>query len=139
MSDMKTTETDSDPISFLARHENRGRAEDARTVMEMMQRITGQPPRMWGDSIIGFGSYGYARRDGTRHRYFRTGVSPRKTALTVYVMPGFSEYADLLGRLGKHKHSASCLYLGRLSDVDGAVLEELIARGWRDMARLYPE
>ena len=138
MSDMKTVETDADPAAFLARVENRGRAEDAAEVVEMMRRITGYGPRMWGDSIIGFGRYDYARKDGSQHSFFRTGVSPRKQNLTVYIMPGFSQFADQLARLGPHKHSSSCLYLGRLTSVDGAVLEELIRASVAEMDRRYP-
>ena len=138
MSDMKTVETDVDPAAFLAQVENRGRAEDTAEVVEMMTRITGYSPRMWGDSIIGFGRYDYTRKDGSAHSFFRTGVSPRKQNLTVYIMPGFSAYSEILARLGPHKHSSSCLYLGRLKTVDGAVLEELIRASVAEMDRRYP-
>ena len=138
MSDMKTTETDADPALFLASIDNRGRAEDAQEVMEMMARLTGQPPRMWGDSIIGFGSYDYTRKDGSEHRFFRTGLSPRKQNLTIYLMPGVKKYAETLKRLGPHKHSVSCLYLGRLKNVDTGVLEEVIRQSLNDMGDMYP-
>ena len=138
MSDMKTAETDADPALFLSRIENRGRAEDAQAVMEMMARLTGQPPRMWGDSIIGFGAYNYARKDGSEHRFFRTGLSPRKQNLTIYLMPGVKKYAETLKRLGPHKHSVSCLYLGRLKNVDTGVLEEVIRQSLNDMGDMYP-
>lgn len=139
MSDMKTVETDADPIAFLSGVEDAGRRDDAEEVMRMMQRITGQPPRMWGDSIIGFGAYRYSRTDGSEHRFFRTGISPRKANLSIYLMPGTGKYEALLSRLGPHKRAVSCLYLGRISKVDKAVLEKLIAASWADMADMYPE
>ncbi|MEM7267740.1 MAG: DUF1801 domain-containing protein [Pseudomonadota bacterium] len=137
MSDMKTVENDADPAAFLASVENRGRAEDAAAVTNMMARVTGLPPRMWGDSIIGFGAYDYKRRDGSAHRFFLTGVSPRKQKLTIYIMPGFKPYQEILSRLGPHKHSASCLLLGRLAKVNLAVLEELVAASVSDMRAEY--
>ncbi len=97
---MKTAENDGDVEAFLASVSNRGRAEDAAVVAEMMQRITGCPPRMWGDSIIGFDGYDYKRRDGLAHRWFVTGVSPRKANLTIYIMPGFKRYPEIMVRLG---------------------------------------
>jgi len=138
MSEMKTAETDVDPAAFLDAVENAGRREDTAEVVEMMGRITGYPARMWGPSIIGFGSYTYQRKDGSEHRFFLTGVSPRKANLTVYIMPGFKKYGGLLDRLGKHKHSVSCLYLGRLRNVDRDVLEELVRTSVADMRAMYP-
>ncbi|MEM8787049.1 MAG: DUF1801 domain-containing protein [Pseudomonadota bacterium] len=135
---MKTVETDADPAVYLAGIAHAGRREDAASVMAMMARVTGWPPRIWGDSIIGFGAYEYARADGSRHRFFRTGLAPRKANLVVYVMPGVAKYADHLVRLGPHRHSVSCLYLGRLKSVDMAVLEDLVRVSVADMARLYP-
>ena len=134
---MKTAENDGDTAAFLASVANKGRAEDAAVVAQMMQRITGSPPRMWGDSIIGFDGYDYKRRDGSAHRWFITGVSPRKANLTIYVMPGFRRYADIMARLGPHKNSISCLYLTRLARIDVAVLEELITASVTDMRAAY--
>lgn len=92
---------------------------------------------MWGDSIVGFGEYHYKYKSGREGDWFITGFSPRKQNLTIYIMPGFSEYADLLKKLGKHKHSVSCLYLNKLADIDFQVLEKLIAKSVVDMASLY--
>ena len=136
---MKTAENDGDVAAFLTSVAHRGRAEDAGVVADMMQRITGCPPRMWGDSIIGFDGYDYRRRDGSPHRWFITGVSPRKANLTIYIMPGFKKYQDLLARLGPHKTSVSCLYLGRLAKVDMGVLEELISQSVALMRAAYHE
>lgn len=136
---MKTAENDRDVEAFLASVANRGRAEDAAVVSAMMQRITGCPPRMWGDSIIGFDGYDYQRRDGSAHRWFVTGVSPRKANLTIYIMPGFKRYSEIMPRLGPYKNSISCLYLTRLARVDVAVLEELISASVEDMRAAYHE
>jgi hypothetical protein len=136
---MKTAENDGDVEAFLASVSNRGRAEDAAVVAEMMQRITGCPPRMWSDSIIGFDGYDNKRRDGSAHRWFVTGVSPRKANLTIYIMPGFKRYPEIMARLGPYKNSISCLYLTRLARIDMAVLEELIAASVVNMRAAYHE
>jgi hypothetical protein len=137
VSENKTMENDRDVVAFLNCVENPRRAEDARVVAAMMQRVTGCAPRMWGDSIIGFDRYEYARKDGSRHTFMMTGVSPRKAALTVYVMPGFSAYTHHLARLGRHRHSTSCLYLPNLADIDMGVLEEIIADSVKSMRARY--
>lgn len=139
MSEMKTTPNENDVEGFLKCVENKRRADDARAVAAMMARITGCGPKMWGDSIIGFGSYTYKRRDGSAHSYLLTGLSPRKAALTIYIMPGFSAYGDLLAQLGPHKHSRSCLYITRLDKVDQTVLAEIIRRSIADMCQQYPD
>lgn len=105
---------------------------------DMMAEVTGEPPVMWGDSIIGFGRYRYARRDGSQHAFFLTGVSPRKTALTVYIMPGFADFADLLARLGPHTRSVSCLHIKRLDAVDFDLLTELVRRSVEVMRARHP-
>ncbi len=106
--------------------------------LEVMERVTGDPPKMWGPSIIGFGSYTYSRADGSVHQSLRTGFAPRKANLVVYLMPGVARYADALAGLGKHKHSVSCLYLGRLKNLDLGVLEEVIKASVADMEEMYP-
>ena len=137
MSDMKTVENDGDVNAYLGSVDNRRRREDARRVARMMQEVTGETPRMWGDSIIGFGKYRYRRSDGSEHGWMLTAVAPRKAALTVYIMPGFKPYRDLMQRLGKHRHSVSCLYITRLENVDFDVLTELVRRSVADMRQKY--
>lgn len=138
MSDMKTVPSDVSPTDFLLQVPQRKRAKDAATVIEMMQRTTGEDPVMWGPSIIGFGRYNYTRKDGSAHSSFLTGVSPRKANLVLYVMPGFSKYGELLEKLGPHKTGACCLYLTRLEALDHDVLEALIARSVKDMRAMHP-
>ena len=94
----------------------------------MMRRATGKRAKLWGSSIVGYGRYHYRYDSGRSGESMLTGYSPRKQAMTVYIMPGFDAYGSLLKRLGKHKVSKSCLYIRRLSDVDEDVLEELITK-----------
>ena len=93
-----------------------------------MKEITKKKAVMWGPSIVGFGSYHYKYESGREGDMPLTGFSPRKQSLTVYIMPGFDEYEDMLGRLGKHKVGKSCLYINKLADVDKSVLRELIEK-----------
>lgn len=137
MAKLKTTETDASVDEFLAAVENDKRRVDALTVKTIMERLTGQPPKMWGSSIVGFGAYDYKYPTGNSGRWMMTGFSPRKTALTVYIMPGFSKYDDLMAKLGKHKTGKSCLYINKLEDVDQGVLEELITLSFEHMKASY--
>ncbi|MBK7218464.1 MAG: DUF1801 domain-containing protein [Candidatus Promineofilum sp.] len=126
MAENKTKPTDASVEEFLnAVPDERKRADSFRLV-EIMREITGEEPVMWGDSIVGFGSYHYKYASGREGDQGLTGFSPRKASLTIYITPGFDRYGDLLGRLGKFTTSKVCLYVKRLSDVDEAVLRELI-------------
>lgn len=127
MAELKTRPTGKSVPEFLDGVENETRRRDAKTLNAIMARITGEPGRMWGASIVGFGSYSYANTAGKDFEWMLTGFSPRKGALTVYIMPGFSRYDALMTRLGKFKTGKSCLYINKLDDVDLTVLEELIA------------
>ena len=137
MSDMKTVQSQHSVASFLKAVQNPRRRDDAQAVVAMMQDITGKPAKMWGPSIIGFDRYYYKRKDGSAHSFMITGLSPRKAALTLYTMPGFSNYGDLMERLGRFKTSKSCLYITRLENVDLDVLRELITRTVEDMRAIY--
>ncbi len=134
---LKTVENDGDVREFLESVASEVRRADAWKTVRMMEAASGEQPRMWGESIVGFGRYRYRRSDNTEHSWMLTGVSPRKSSLVVYVMPGFSSYGDILGRLGRHRHSVSCLYITRLSNIDFDVLTELVTRSVADMRRKY--
>lgn len=137
MAEMKTQETDASVDDFLDAVEPDRRRQDGRILCDLMSRVTGLEPKMWGPSIVGFGRYHYKYHSGREGDFFLTGFSPRKSALSVYIMPGFSEYADLMDQLGKHKTGRSCLYINKLDDVDLRTLEELIRRSVATMKSRY--
>jgi len=115
------------------------RRADAETLLVWFEDITGLKPRMWGPSIIGFGRYHYKYESGREGDFMLTGFSPRKSAMTLYIMPGFQsdEMQKKLAVLGKHKLGKSCLYINRLSDVDLEVLREIVEDGLDYMRKNY--
>lgn len=138
MSENKTRPTEQSPEDFIASVEHDTRRADARTLLDLMRTITGWEARMWGSAIIGFGEYHYKYESGREGDFMRTGFSPRKANMVVYIMPGYTDFSEILGRLGKHKLGKSCLYINKLADVDMGVLEELIRAGLDDMEKKYP-
>ena len=133
MAELKTKRTEASVDDFIAGIADEQRRDDCRALLTMMKRVSKAPPKMWGASMVGFGSYHYRYASGREGEWFLAGFSPRRQDLTVYVMAGFEDYPELMARLGKYKTGKSCLYLKRLSDVDAAVLEKLIAASVRDM------
>ncbi len=134
---MKTTETDADVGAFLEGVKPDRRQRDGIALRDMIQRLTGLEPKMWGPNIVGFGRYHYKYDSGREGDLFLTGFSPRKTSLSIYIMPGFGDYGPLMAKLGKHKTGKSCLYVNKLDDVDLRVLEELIRRSVDFMRQKY--
>ncbi|MFW6069290.1 MAG: DUF1801 domain-containing protein [Chloroflexota bacterium] len=126
MSDLKTKPTDESVTAFLDSVEDEKKREDSYAVMDLMREVTGEAPKMWGDSIVGFGSYHYRYESGREGDWFLVGFAPRKRNLSLYIMSGFEEYDDLLDELGKHKTGKSCLYINRMDDVDEDVLRRLV-------------
>ncbi|HVT45757.1 MAG TPA: DUF1801 domain-containing protein [Thermoanaerobaculia bacterium] len=126
MAELKTKATGSSVDEFLAAIPDESRRRDCLTVLEMMKKATKAEPKMWGPSIVGFGSYHYKYESGREGDWFAAGFSPRKKDLTLYIMAGFDRYEDLMSRLGKFKTGKSCLYVRNLGDIDLAVLRELI-------------
>ena len=126
----KTQPTDASIDDFLAGLSER-RRDEARQLIAMMQDISGEPPVLWGPSIIGFGCVQYRLASGRIGEMGAIGFSPRKAALTIYIAEGFDRYGDLLGRLGKYRTGRSCLYLTKLADADLGVLRELVAASHR--------
>lgn len=135
---MKTQANDASVNAFIESVDNAGRREDAFVLLDLMNKTTGAKPVMWGESIIGYGNYEYARADGSQHRFMITGFSPRKANMTVYIMPGFKPYEKQLSELGKCKNSSSCLYLPRLKNIDLAVLSDIVADSIVRMKERYP-
>ncbi len=126
MSEPKTRPTDASVDDYLDEIEDETRREDCRTLVRIMKKVTGARPRMWGPSIVGFGTYHYKYASGREGDWPLTGFSSRKRELTLYIMAGFSRYDELMAKLGKHKTGKSCLYVKRLADVDLKVLERLV-------------
>ena len=137
MADLKTKPTRKSVKKFLDAVENERRREDAYRVLEIMKEITGEEPKMWGPSIVGFGSYHYKYATGNEGDWPVTGFSPRKTALTLYIMAGFSKYDELLGKLGKHKTGKSCLYINKLDDVHLPTLKKLVRESVKQVRRTW--
>jgi Domain of unknown function (DU1801) len=138
MADNKTTETNADVAAFVAAITDAVQRADAEMLIETMAKKSGHPPKMWGPSIIGFDSYHYKYDSGREGDSLRIGFSPRKGQTVLYLMDGYHDHADQLARLGKHKMGKSCLYIKRLSDVDQAVLGEMIAGSLAYMDAKYP-
>ena len=125
MAELKTQANDASVANFLAQQGDERRA-DCEAVQQMMEAATGEPARMWGGSIVGFGRYAYTNTTKKTYEWPLVGFSPRKNDLTLYIMPGFDGFAELMAALGKHKTGKSCLYLKKLADVDQQVLRRLI-------------
>jgi len=126
MAELKTVKNDQPVDLFLQKVEDPNKRQDSYTILEMMETITGEKAKMWGDSLVGFGDIHYKYASGRQGDWMLTAFSPRKQNLTLYIMSGFDQHAELLSRLGKYKTGKGCLYINRLSDVDQNVLRELI-------------
>ena len=133
MSEPKTRPTTASVQEFLAGQPDARRA-DCEAIVAMMRKATGEPPEMWGPSIVGFGRYAETRSDGKVFEWPVAGFSPRKNDLTLYIVPALLEDEATMARLGKHKSGKSCLYIRKLEDIDMAVLERLVKASVRAMA-----
>ncbi|HEV7659732.1 MAG TPA: DUF1801 domain-containing protein [Allosphingosinicella sp.] len=138
MAEIKTKATGVSVDDFIEAVPNPQRREDGKKVRAMMERVTGEPARMWGPTIVGFGSYHYKYESGHEGVMCRLGFSPRKAELVLYVLTEAPEQEPLLARLGKHKTGKCCLYIKKLSDVDEAVLEALTVDALAHMDAKYP-
>lgn len=130
----KTRKTDASVTAFLAGVEHPTRRADAQRLDEIFREVTGWSPKMWGPSIVGYGGYHYKYDSGREGDMCATGFSPRKANLVVYILPGYTDFGDILADLGKHKLGKSCLYINKLADIDEAVLKRLIRAGLDDLA-----
>ncbi len=134
----KTRATDADVTAFLEAVGHPGRRADALALDRLFRDVTGWRPRMWGPTMVGYGQYHYVYASGREGDMLATGFSPRKSNLSIYIMPGYRDYSAILARLGKHRHGKSCLYVNKLADIDTGVLEELIRAGLNDLQAKYP-
>ena len=139
MAENKTQKTGASVAKFLAAIKDETRRKDSAAVAGLMKKVTGSKAEMWGPSIVGFGNFHYKSDSGREGDFFLVGFSPRKAALTLYLMGGFADFDKLLTKLGKHKMSGSCLHIKRLEDVDKRVLEQLIGRSFAARKKKYGE
>ena len=138
MVEIKTKKNDASVEAFLQTIKEEEKIKDCAVVLKMMKQITKQEPKMWGSSIVGFGSFHYkSERSKQEGDWFMIGFSPRKQNLTIYIISGFDLYMEQLKNLGKHTTSVSCLYVKRLSDINIKVLEELVSLSFKHMKEKY--
>jgi Domain of unknown function (DU1801) len=139
MAELKTKQTKASVEKFLNQIPDETKREDCFKIAQMMQEITGKEPKMWGPSIVGFDSYHYKYASGHEGEWPIAAFSPRKQDLTIYIMPGFEEQAELMHQLGKHRTGKSCLYIKRLSDVHVPTLKKLIRQSVKTMKKITSE
>jgi hypothetical protein len=138
MAEIKTKQNDSCVTDFLNSVSDEKKRQDSFTILELMQEVTGAQPKMWGDSIVGFGTYHYKYASGREGDWFLVGFSPRKQNLTLYIMSGLDQSENLLQDLGKYKTGKSCLYINRVADIDLQTLQKLVERSVEHMERTNP-
>lgn len=143
MGETKTKPTEVEPSAFLDSVEPLSKREDSKVLDALLRRVTGEEPRMWGPTIVGYGSYHYRYASGHEGVAPRRGFSPRKAKHSLYIMDYGSEeeeaaFAPLLSKLGKHARGTACLYVNKLVDIDLAVLEEMAQLGWRRSLERWP-
>lgn len=134
MAELKTKETTASVSAFINKIADKDRRQDCVALIDIMREITREAPKMWGSSIVGFGRYQYKYESGREGEFMITGFSPRKDALTLYIMGGLDNFSDLLKSLGKYKNRKSCLYIKKLDDVDLSVLRKLVKKSVNLMA-----
>ena len=144
MAETKTTPTEVSPDAFIAAVEPAAKRADAEVLEALFRRVTREAPRMWGPSIVGYGSYHYRYASGHEGNAPRVGFSPRKARHSLYLLGCGGEDADarfeaLLARLGKHSRAVACLYVNKLADIDLAVLEQMVALSWKQSFEDWPE
>ena len=145
MTEAKTQITAVAVDAFIEAVEPQAKRDDARVLDAMFRRVTGEAPKMWGPSIIGYGDYRTTYESGREVHTMRAGFSPRKAKHSLYLMGGYCDDItargrdEKLARLGKYSTGKSCLYVNKLADIDLAVLEEIVAADWQTMLRLFPK
>jgi hypothetical protein len=126
MAELKTKENDASVADFLAAIPDEQKRMDSIRLCKIFEEISGEPAKMWGSSIVGFGNFHYVYPSGREGDWMKTGFSPRKASLTLYFMDGFNNHTKLLDKIGKYTTSKSCLYIKKLSDIDEKTLRQMI-------------
>lgn len=138
MAELKTKENEGSVKDFIDSVEIEVRRKDALALLSIFEETTGYEPRLWGTSIVGYGKYHYkSERSKQEGDWMLTGFSPRKQNMTIYIMSGFSDYQDLIKKIGKCKTSVGCLYVNKLDDIDINVLKQLIKKSVAHMKKTY--
>ena len=137
MAELKTKLNDNSVEDFLNTVEDEQKRKDSFGLLKMMEEISGEPAKMWGKDIVGFGSYHYVYASGREGDWMLSGFSPRKASITLYLMAGFDQLGDELSSLGKHKVGKGCLYVKSLSDIDEKVLRKMIKKSIEIMKKRY--
>ncbi len=133
MGEIKTKANNASVTDFIGAVDNENRRKDGFVLLDLFTKVTGEPAKMWGASIIGFGQYHYkSERSSQEGDWPLIAFSPRKQSLTLYISHGMNDHSELLGKLGKHKTSKGCLYINKLTDVDMDVLEQLVKKSYID-------
>jgi hypothetical protein len=135
--ELKTKKNKASVKEFIDSIEDETKRKDCNEIAKMMRKATGKNPKMWGDAIVGFDDYEYKYKSGREGDCFRIGFSPRKQAITLYIMDGFGKYDELMSKLGKHKTGKSCLYIKRLEDIDIDILNNLIEESVKHFDKKY--
>lgn len=138
MATIKTQENEVDPNSFLEQLDDKEQAHEARQLLELFEKASAAKPKMWGDSIIGFGKYRLRYKTGREIDWMLCGFSPRKGKMSLYIMDGADRYTKLLEDLGKHKTGKSCLYIKSLNDINMDVLFNLVKTSCDNIKRAHP-
>lgn len=136
--ELKTKENDKSVIEFIENVESKKKREDAYKLLDIFTEATGYPAKMWGESIIGFGSYHYKYKTGHEGVSMLVGFSPRKAKISLYFAPGESKREEILQRFGKHTSGKACVYINKVDDIDVEVLKELIHESIKFLRETYP-
>lgn len=139
MAELKTQPNKQSVDAFIEAVEPGWKRDDAREILKLMGKITGEKPVMWGDSIVGFGNYHYKYESGREGDWFLAGFSPRKQSMTIYMMGGYKGQDELLKKLGKYKKSVGCLYIKKLADVDINILTQMTKKSIQSLKERYEE
>lgn len=139
MAELKTKLNDASVVKFLTTIENEQQRKDSFEILALMKDATGDEPKMWGDSIVGFGTYHYKYATGREGDWMRIGFSPRKGKISLYLMCEVEHQTEILDRIGKYKTGKSCFYINKMADIDRAVLKELIESAIDKIEAKYPK
>ena len=135
----KTTQNEDSVDEFLKKIEDSEKQKTSWQLLEIIKEISGKDPKMWGDSILGFGKYHYKYAPGRDGDWMRIAFSPRKQNFSIYIMDGFDNHSELMEKLGKFKAGRSCLYIKKLQDIDINILKEIMKKSLLNMEKLYPK